>query len=250
MKGKSFSFLFLAHDSIIMEMQTFMHSKPVHTMINWTDIDTVLLDMDGTLLDLSFDNYFWLEYLPGKVADHKALELDAAREFMRQLSESTYGSLQWYCLDHWSTQLDMDVEALKKEIRHLIRMRPHCGEFLDWLKDNGKRVILVTNAHPKALAIKVEASGLRAHLDEMISSHEFDLAKENDGFWEKLESREKIDLSRSLFVDDSLPVLECAHRGGLGQLVQVLHPDSSTQPTDPSHFPGIVHLDELMRATG
>ena len=27
----------------------------------WRDIDTVLLDMDGTLLDLHYDNHFWLE---------------------------------------------------------------------------------------------------------------------------------------------------------------------------------------------
>jgi putative hydrolase of the HAD superfamily len=106
----------------------------------------------------------------------------------------------------------------------------------------------VTNAHPKALAIKVAASGLHEHLAEMVSSHEFALAKENDGFWEKLGVREQIDLSRTLFVDDSLPVLECAHRSGIRHLVQVLHPDSNNQPNDPSHFPGIAHLDELMVA--
>ena len=216
------------------------------TMINWSTIDNVLLDMDGTLLDLSFDNYFWQQFLPMKVADHRAMTLEEAHMTVRSLSESTYGSLNWYCLDHWSERLGMDVEALKKEVRHLIRMRPHCAEFLVWLKSMDKRIVLVTNAHPKALAIKIEASGLHAHLEEMISSHEFALAKENDGFWEQLGDRECIDLSRSLFVDDSLPVLECARRSGLGSLVQVLHPDSGNQPSDPTHFPGIVHLDELM----
>ena len=33
-------------------------------MIDWSCIDTVLLDMDGTLLDLHFDNFFWSEHLP------------------------------------------------------------------------------------------------------------------------------------------------------------------------------------------
>lgn len=215
-------------------------------MIDWSDIDNVLLDMDGTLLDLSFDNYFWLELLPRKVAIHRAVTLDEARASVRALSESTYGSLQWYCLDYWSEKLDMDVEALKMEVRHMIRMRPHCAEFLAWLKAMDKRILLVTNAHPRALAIKVEASGLHAHLDEMISSHEFALAKENDGFWEKLGAREGIDPSRTLFIDDSLPVLECARRSGIPHLIQVLHPDSGTYPNDPSHFRGIVHLDELM----
>lgn len=217
-------------------------------MVNWTQIDTVLLDMDGTLLDLNFDNYFWLEFLPQRVAEHRGIALAEAHACVRALSESTHGSLQWYCLDHWSAQLALDVEALKMEVRHLIRMRPHCAEFLAFLKARDKRVLLVTNAHPKALAIKVEASGLDRHLERLVSSHEFSLAKENDGFWERLGERERIDLSRALFVDDSLAVLECAQRARIGYLVQVLHPDSGSQPRDPSHFPGIVHLDELMAA--
>lgn len=215
-------------------------------MVNWSDIDTVLLDMDGTLLDLSFDNYFWLEYLPLKVAEHRTIPLADAHTCVRELSASTYGSLQWYCLDHWSAMLAMDVEALKKEIRHLIRMRPHCAEFLAFLRDQDKRVMLVTNAHPKALALKVEASGLDSHLDEMVSSHEYQLAKENAGFWDKLGSGRQVDLSRALFLDDSLPVLECARREGIAQVIQVLHPDSNNDPHEKSHFPGIHHLDELM----
>ena len=215
-------------------------------MVNWAEIDNVLLDMDGTLLDLSFDNYFWLEFLPHKIAAHKDIAIEEAQKTVRSLSDSTYGSLRWYCLDHWSEQLSMDVEALKKEVRHRIAMRPHCAEFLAFLKTLEKRVVLVTNAHPKALAIKVAASNLHLHLEQMISSHEFELAKENDGFWEALQEREQLDLSRSLFVDDSLAVQECPHRSGIGHLIQVLHPDSGTHPSDPSHFQGIEHLDELM----
>jgi len=217
-------------------------------MVNWSSIDMVLLDMDGTLLDLSFDNYFWLEYLPQKVAAHRDIEITEAFNMVRTLSNATYGSLLWYCLDHWSEQLSLDVEALKREVSHLIKMRPHCAEFLAYLKGMEKRVMLVTNAHPKALAIKLEASGLHHYLDETISSHEFDLAKENDGFWERLVEREGVDLARSLFVDDSLPVLECAHRSGIGKTIHVLHPDSGEEPKEPAHFPGIVHLNELMVA--
>ncbi|MDG2176768.1 MAG: GMP/IMP nucleotidase [Gammaproteobacteria bacterium] len=217
-------------------------------MVNWQNIDNVLLDMDGTLLDLSFDNYFWLEFLPQKISDHKTISLEEATKTVTSLSESTYGSLLWYCLDHWSEKLEMDVEALKKEVRHRIKMRPHCQELLSYLKNLNKRVILVTNAHPKALAIKVTASGLHEHMEEMISSHELELAKENDGFWEKLGNRECIDLTRSLFIDDSLPVLECAQRSGIKHLIQVLHPDSNSQPLQPSQFQGIIHLDELMVA--
>jgi putative hydrolase of the HAD superfamily len=36
--------------------------------IDWSRIDTVLLDMDGTLLDLRFDNWFWQELIPSRYA--------------------------------------------------------------------------------------------------------------------------------------------------------------------------------------
>ena len=31
---------------------------------DWSCIEVVCLDMDGTVLDLHFDNLFWLEVLP------------------------------------------------------------------------------------------------------------------------------------------------------------------------------------------
>ncbi|MCK4586177.1 MAG: haloacid dehalogenase, partial [Gammaproteobacteria bacterium] len=48
-------------------------------MIDWKKIKTVLLDMDGTLLDLHFDNHFWLEHMPRRFAEAKGVALEDAR---------------------------------------------------------------------------------------------------------------------------------------------------------------------------
>jgi len=48
-------------------------------MIPWGDINTVFLDMDGTLLDLNFDNHFWLEHVPQRYAEARGLEPAAAK---------------------------------------------------------------------------------------------------------------------------------------------------------------------------
>lgn len=215
-------------------------------MLTWSNIDIVLLDMDGTLLDLHFDNYFWLQYLPEKYAQQRSIPISGARILLTEMSKALQGSLNWYCVDYWSDTLEIDIESLKAELSHLICFRPQAVEFLNFLKKLDKELILVTNAHPKSLKIKTRASGLDLHLDRMVSSHEFALAKENSGFWSKLEVREKLDLSRCLFIDDSVPVLERAQQEGVGAVLQILQPDSKQAPTEPGKLPGIINFSELM----
>jgi 5'-nucleotidase len=215
-------------------------------MINWSEIDTVLLDMDGTLLDLSFDNYFWLEYLPLKYSQHHKMDLETARIFLEKKSESLKGSLDWYCLDRWSEDLDLDIEAMKYEIRHLIRFRAHSEEFIAFLNGLGKELILLTNAHPKSLNLKAETSGLDNLMDTMISSHEFSLAKENAGFWQRLKTKVDLDLHKCLFIDDSVSVLQRARDEGVRHTVQILQPDSGVAALSPADFLGIVHFPEIM----
>lgn len=41
-------------------------------MLAWQEIDTVLLDMDGTLIDLHFDNYFWQRLVPERWGQERA----------------------------------------------------------------------------------------------------------------------------------------------------------------------------------
>jgi len=216
-------------------------------MINWNTIDTVLLDMDGTLLDLHFDNHFWLEHLPRRYAEHHGCELGEARHYLTLLSDKLHGSLNWYCIDYWSDTLCMDIPALKREVSHLIRFRPDTLAFLDFLKEQGKHSTLVTNAHPKALALKLEASGLDRHISHRISAHDFQLAKENSGFWMQLQQHSDLDYSRCLFIDDNLNVLRCAQAEGVCHTLQILHPDTTQAPHPTSDFRGIQDFREIMQ---
>ncbi len=215
-------------------------------MVNWNQIDTVLLDMDGTLLDLSFDNFFWREHLPKEYARQHSLSLEIAKAKLEAFSESLYGSLEWYCVDYWSDHLQLDIERIKREVSEHVRYRPHTLQFLKFLRSMNKHCILVTNAHPKALEVKIASSGLHKYLDKLISSHEFSLAKENEGFWLKLKQRENLDFSRCLFIDDSAPVLSRAQAEGVGYLLQILHPDTTMQPNPKGSYLAIHDFDELM----
>ena len=86
-------------------------------MLDWDNIDTVLLDMDGTLLDLHFDNYFWTQHLPRAYArKHRLTEGESQRRLAERFL-ADHGTLNWYSLDHWSEQLQLDIPALKESIR-------------------------------------------------------------------------------------------------------------------------------------
>ena len=188
--------------------------------------DTVLLDMDGTLLDLNFDNHFWLEFVPQKYAQKHQLSLAQAKQQLFPQFKAMEGQLEWYCLDYWSDVLQLNIAELKTEISGLIAVLPHVMDFLEALRQSPKKVFLVTNAHRDSLNLKMEKTCLQPFFDAIICAHDFGLAKEQDGFWETLQTHYPFDKSRTVLIDDSLRVLDSAKRFGIAQLIFPAQPDS------------------------
>lgn len=218
-------------------------------MINWPDIDTVLLDMDGTLLDLHFDNHFWNVFLPKHFADVNGHHEDEARDQLTELFGSHRGTLNWYCVDFWSNELGLDIENLKHEVSHLIAIRPYVTEFLKQLQQAHQQVILVTNAHQKSLDIKMDKTGIAELFDHIVVSHDFRLPKEDVDFWQRLDKAHPFDPQRTLLIDDNMSVLESAQDYGIKHLLTLLQPDSQQEKRVHTAFPGIHHFDEIMPIT-
>lgn len=215
-------------------------------MIDWQKIDTVLLDMDGTLLDLHFDNHFWLQHLPARFAEHFDLCPELAARDLAQRIAARQGTLEWYCLDYWTRQLGVDIVQLKEEVCHLIRERPFVRQFLGELHHSGRQRVLVTNAHRASLDIKLRMTGIDAHLDTLISSHDYGVPKESQEFWRHLQRALNFDPARALFIDDSAPVLTAAREFGIGQVLGIALPDSRRGAKSLPGFNTIDHFDELL----
>ena len=217
-------------------------------MFDWHSIDTVLLDMDGTLLDLHFDNHFWLEYVPQRYAQARGMPEAAARQELLARYGDIQGTLEWYCVDHWTRQLGLDIALLKEEVDHLIAVHPHVTDFLDLLGRAGKRRVLVTNAHQKSLGLKMRRTRLADRLDQIVCAHDLGLPKEDHGFWPRLSECTAFDRTRTLFVDDSLAVLRSAQEYGIAHLLTILLPDSQQAERRVDEFVAVRDFEDLLPA--
>ena len=200
--------------------------------INWDETDNVMLDMDGTLLDLHFDNFFWLTYLPEHYAKKFPGQEEKARHWMSQQLKYRHGSLEWYCTDFW------------------INERPHVMRFLKALAVAKKNRMLVTNAHPKSVELKFSKTQISPLLDSVITSHDYGHPKESQKFWHKFARDYQFDPKKTLFIDDSTSVLRAAREFGIKYILCIDSPDSMLQTKPCKEFPSISHFNEILNATG
>ena len=218
-------------------------------MLDLRLVSTVLLDMDGTLLDLHFDNHFWREHVPRRYAEARGLSHAAARTELDDRYAACAGTLAWYSVDHWQAELGLDIMTLKQEVAHLINVHPHVTAFLAAARTDERQVVLVTNAHEQSLGLKMAATGLAGYFDALITSHELGLPKEDPGFWQRLGERISFDPAATLLIDDSLPVLDSARAFGIRHLVAIARPDTQRPPQDTAGYPTISSFVELMPAS-
>lgn len=214
--------------------------------INWNEIDTVLLDMDGTLLDRHFDDHFWLEHVPLTYARKNVISVGEAKKILIPLFHSQEKTLNWTDLDYWSERLGLDIPLLKREVDHLIAIHPGVVEFLLFLRQQRKGAYLVTNAHSKTLELKMRKTRLGPYFSGIVSAHELGLPKEDKRFWDTLQTRIPYDPARTMLGEDSETNLSTAESYGIRYLIYVSRYSSTITPQASQRYHSIHYFSELL----
>jgi len=214
----------------------------------WTDIKYVLLDMDGTLLDKYFDDYFWEHLVPERYAEKNAITVEQAKEELLRKYRAHEGTLNWTDIDFWSRELDLDIPALKEQIRHLIEVHPYVIDFLEELKKQDKKVYLLTNAHYKTLTIKLRKTDIGQYFDKVVTSFDMKAPKERIDFWIRAQKVLGFDKESSLFIDDTVDILFAAKDFGIKYIVHKARANSKDESKNSrvNSFPSITEFRELL----
>ena len=214
---------------------------------SWDAVETVLLDMDGTLLDKYFDDYFWERLLPEEYARRYRLDIREARHKLLSRYKQEEGKLTWTDLDYWSEEFDIDIPALKEQIHHLIAVHPHVEEFLQFLQKGDKRIHLVTNAHYKTLDLKLKKTEIGKYFDSVVCAFDIGLPKEDNAFWEKAAKVIRFNKETTMLVDDTENVLLSARAYGIRYLILKARPSSRGELRTSEQFPAISYFKELLK---
>jgi len=213
---------------------------------SWDEIDDVLLDMDGTLLDRHFDNFFFEEELPRRYAAIHGLAFEESRERLMAMYRSVEGELAWTDLHYWTERVGIDVVSLHKELDHMIGFLPGAEDFLGELRRLGKRVTIVTNAHEAGVAVKTAKTGLDRHVDRIVDAYAVGYLKMRTEYWPTCRRLIGFDPERALYIDDDEACLAAARAFGIGRIIHSAKSSSQLPAAVSSSFISVERLSHLV----
>ncbi len=218
------------------------------SLLDWNKVECVFLDMDGTLLDLNYDNHVWNNLFPAAYAKIKGISTTQAQEFLLDHMRKIHGTIEFYSFEYWAEFTGVDIVGTHQQATQLLGYRPGAHAFLQWLRLKGLKTVIATNAHRDSITVKDAHTDISSRVDAVVSSHDFSAPKEADAFWRALFAAHPHNPNHCVFIDDNEPVLDAAQRCGVGHLYAVDTPDSQRPRRSDLRYPSFNHFAEICPA--
>lgn len=207
-----------------------------------------MFDMDGTLLDLAYDDLIWNHKLPERHAAMNACTLEQSHATLHDFYENHKHTLSWYSSSFWTSKVGVNTLALQYDYKKNIQPRSGCFELLEILKQRGYKCWIVTNADCAGLKLKLENINLRPYFEVIVSSEEIGHAKEFIEFWQILQNMHPFNPKNVVLIDDTAKVLNGAALFGIESLITISQPSSNKVAKNALEleYPTINDLTELV----
>ena len=192
-----------------------------------------LIDLDGVILNLDYDNFFWQKHIPKVYAELHKISFKDACLVTKQIFNYKRKTKDWYDIDYWSNMLNVDIKKEKEDNIEKIDIMKGAVEFLESLVKKNKNLFLITNAHEKTLKIKLKKYNIKKYFKDIICSHQLSYIKEEIQFWYILKNKLNISFKNSVLIEDTLDNLIAAHSAGLENLIYISKEESKSRIINP-----------------
>ncbi len=168
-------------------------------------MEAVFFDIDGTLLTEMPLIEMFLPQVYERLS--KKLEVDRERARERFLNE-IFNRRETYDWHDWNFffklfDLDMDYGELMKCYPHKLHVYPDTVPTLEWLKDEGYRLGVITSG-PEYQRLKLELAGLSGYFKVVVTREDVRAIKPEPGVFLYALERLGVDPEEAIMVGDSL----------------------------------------------
>jgi FMN phosphatase YigB (HAD superfamily) len=154
--------------------------------------------------------------------------------------------LAWTDLHYWSERVGIDVIAMHQELSHMIGFLPGAESFLRYLRQLGKRVTIITNAHASGVAVKAAKTGLDRLVDRIVNAFEVGYLKMRPEYWPHCRRLVGFDPARSFYMDDDEGCLIAARQFGIAHVIHSAKSSSRLPPAPLKDFTSITEFTSLL----
>lgn len=214
--------------------------------INWDKIDTVLLDMDGTLIDQHHEDVFWGTMVPEAYARKHGISVKEAEGIVFGKYDAKKCHLDWGNIDAWEKDLGMKLWKMRRRIKPFIRLHPHTARFLRFLKRRGKKVYLVSSAPRSAIDFELAHTKIGKYFDGIYTQTDIGKSKHDGLFWKRLQRKLKFDRHRTLLAEDNEGIARAAKKFGMKYVIFKSKSSSRKPPYIPRGLLCVRHFDDIL----